>query len=723
MADIVLPPLAAGVALLWTALVWVNYWPPFAFELGDIPRAFWPVGISPDVRGIFDAFAGHLHHGIVAALILLAARGMGRPARRFLAAPSSPFLRLGLGLVIIGHAVLGLGLAGLLRPPLLWALAAAGAVAGGLPRRPFAFPPGLSRPFIIFVIAASLPALAGALAPEVTYDALAYHLGAPAQFLKIGKVVRLDHMFFSDFPLGLQMAYGAAMGLGGGGAAKLMHWALGFLCLAAAARLGERAGGYRAAGWAAAFTASAALVTTQMMKANVDLGVVLLTLAGLLVLLDARGSAGLLAAGICFGGAASVKLTGGLGIVAGLILVVMKAGRESSPSPAGRERESGPERVREPAEDIVRPASPPPSPSPLPFRERAQRGVLNGAIGMFLAGAALPLAAWLVRSWLFTGNPVYPFLWRVLGGLGWSAENAAAYRFDMTGTTSFNVQYPLATGRLAGPWLAFMHDRGGEAALGPFALTLVPLALWSWRRLSAPARAMGVFALAYWLGWFASVRDARFFLPAVPVAAAFIAVVLGGIAGAPGAVLRLACAASFAFAPFRAASVAYRTVNPAAVVWGAVPAGYFVEKLVPPPGSVRLARLASSPEAGGHVLVIGDVKAAEVAPRALYQSMFDTPHITAAVREEATSNRLAVWFKERGVGTVIYNRGGALYLKGQFGHFNWTSRERTVLKGFFERYLLPVREEKEKGETVMGLYRVAPRPGPRRPLPLPGDAE
>jgi hypothetical protein len=300
----------------------------------------------------------------------------------------------------------------------------------------------------------------------------------------------------------------------------------------------------------------------------------------------------------------------------------------------------------------------------------------------------------------------------------------------MTGPTSFNLQYHSIAGRLAGPWAMIMHDRGGEAALGPFLLFLLPAFLI--RRRDAAMRSaslVGVFTGAYWLLWFLTARDPRFFLPAWPAACALAAAAAcGAFTGMLGTCARLACVISAAFAPFYAASLTYRILNPGPVVWGAVPGDAYADRLIPPPGRYApLARAANlALDARERVLVVGDVKGALLKPWPVYPSMFDTPHLAAWVREADSSRRLMVKFRQHGVRAVFYNPGGAIYLRSHFGHFRYTDAQRRILLGFWERCLEPVHELREGSDLLMGLYRVRARPVPSRSRArgslLPGDS-
>jgi hypothetical protein len=315
-----------------------------------------------------------------------------------------------------------------------------------------------------------------------------------------------------------------------------------------------------------------------------------------------------------------------------------------------------------------------------------------------------------------TGNPVYPFL---LGGEGWGGFSAAAYRADMTGPTSFNLQYGSPAGALAAPWLFFMHDRGSGSALGPFVLTLFPLVLLVRGFLREKAARLSVFAGAYWAAWALSVRDPRFCLPAWPAACAVAGGALAAASGPAGAILRGASLLAALFAPPFAASVSFRQLNPGPCFWGAVSREDYEARLIPPPSSYVPAARAAGAVLGkaGRVLVVGDVKGALLAPLPVYSSMFDLSHLEKWVDESGTPGRLAVKFRQAGISGVLYNPEGAGFLRRQFGHFSFTPARRKVLSSFWSAGL-----EKAWSGSVYTVFRVGGlRRGTRPSALVPGE--
>ena len=140
-------------------------------------------------------------------------------------------------------------------------------------------------------------------------------------------------------------------------------------------------------------------------------------------------------------------------------------------------------------------------------------------------------APWYVKTFLYTGNPVYPFYYQIFGGRYWSAHNAALYAADQAkfglGKTPVDL--------LMGPWQATMErgiippTRGwifteyitSGFGLAPAVLALVLGAGWLTNGKKMPP----TFAPLLWFGagvylfWFFLMQQTRYLLPALPMLA------------------------------------------------------------------------------------------------------------------------------------------------------------------------------------------------------------
>jgi hypothetical protein len=348
------------------------------------------------------------------------------------------------------------------------------------------------------------------------YDVLSYHLQLPREWLEAGRLAPLPHNVYSFLPgyvEGAFMHVGAALfeqpspdapvlvaGMGRGAyAAQFLH--AGFVVLGAlltgalAGRVARRSGiGEPAARCAGAFAGALVLVTpwavvTGSLAYN-DMAALALLAGAALAGADDRvpGFRRGLVAGLLLGAAASVKPTAlllGAPLVGALALWTC------------------------------------------PPRAWA-RLVLAGT----LAGLVMTLP-WLVRNFLASGNPVFPFAASIfandLGGTGhWSAEQVARYgaghRFEggLFGALRLLV-LPDPTDPAGVRHRGAMHPQWGWV----FPLALVALvAGLATRRTHIAAFALGAALIAQLLAWALLTHvQSRFLIPLLPTAAA-----LGGLA-------------------------------------------------------------------------------------------------------------------------------------------------------------------------------------------------
>jgi 4-amino-4-deoxy-L-arabinose transferase-like glycosyltransferase len=323
---------------------------------------------------------------------------------------------------------------------------------------------GWSKLLLAFAILAGVLNLLGAVAPPFEYDELVYHLGAPAEYIKAGRILALPHNFYSDLPQLTEMLYLLAMVVRSDIAAKLLHWSFGILAATATYAVAARFWTRRTAMTAAAFFYCLPFVQDLSQTARIDLATTffsVLAMGGLLVTGASDGYLWLSA--LAAGGAVATKWPAVAVVLLPAIVYVL----------------------------VVR------------------RGVLAAAgYGLVACCCVVP---WAVKNWLCTGNPAYPLLNGIFGSPHWSAAQSALFaakhapRFDADGLKQFFglvVQYSF-----------------NEPGAIPLLLLTVPLVLLR-REVGRPLRrVIGLFSVAY-LGWYLlTFRPWRFLFPVFPLAA------------------------------------------------------------------------------------------------------------------------------------------------------------------------------------------------------------
>jgi hypothetical protein len=400
-----------------------------------------------------------------------------------------------LGLVFWTLAVFGLAALGALHGTGLAALATVATLLAlwvrwkgpSLPPTSQPAPPGASSPlwFVLLIGALLVASLLVGMGPDVSWDASVYHLTVPKLYVANRGFRPIPFNVYSNWPLGTEMLFAAAMLARDYVLAKLVHFGFGVLTLYALL-VGCREFDRPAAGWLAmAFFLANPWVAHELGIAYVDLAQGFFLLAGVLFALRAReegpgATPALLLSGICCGAVAGTKVTGvvSAGVIAALHLPRLVAARRG-----GR-----------------------------------LGGELRRSLVAFVLPAALVCAPWLAKAAWFTGNPVYPFLQERFGAPDWSAALAEQFgewqRSTGAGRTALDT--------LLLPFRVLLRtdpgDTGFHGSIGPLWIVLLPLSL-----VLGARRRMARYALAaaglQFLGWAFSSQQVRLLLPALPLLA------------------------------------------------------------------------------------------------------------------------------------------------------------------------------------------------------------
>ncbi len=439
-----------------------------------------------------------------AVFVVLAAAGLGARLVRFFRLGTSrkdegqisllerALFGAGLGLGVFSLVTLLLGLAGVLNR-LIFFFALIAFFALGI-KELFALVSGLksglrqtrlslfSLILIAFVALFLVLLFLAAFMPPMDYDDLEYHLGAPAQFLKSGRINFLKYNVYSNFPLNAEMLYLLSMTLLGSPTSgailgKIINIFLALFTTLAIYAFGRRFFSSRAGlAGAAVFFISPWTLGLSAMRAYVEMGLAfytILAIYSLFIYLDRGGGkeriGWLVISGIFTGIAMGYKYP------AALFLALPLFGGTLF----------------------------------FTFRQGARR-VLSRA-GLFLAAALLVFSPWLVKNFYYTKNPTYPLAFKTFGSNQWDAERDARWR---------KAHSPGGFGLidLKGKAKVF-RQRVGEGRISPALLFFIPFAflLSKFRKKGLLLLALIVYSLVVWFCF--THRIDRFLFPVLPIAA------------------------------------------------------------------------------------------------------------------------------------------------------------------------------------------------------------
>jgi len=231
-----------------------------------------------------------------------------------------------------------------------------------------------------------------ALTPTLDPDGLAYHLTAPKRWLASGTVGYLPTYFVTNAPMGVEMLFAIALSLDGDAAAKLLHFALGCSGAVGLYYAGSRCGGKVLGALAATLFlvgpfGVAPLLGCAYLEGVTSFAMIASSLAWI-VWFRTREAPWLRTAALLAGIAVSFKLTSALFPVA-LGGVTLAVSWDSS---------------------------------------RERRGAFVRVLRDLLPAALLivvPVAPWLVRSAVLTGNPFFPLFAGLIPSRDYSPAMAA----------------------------------------------------------------------------------------------------------------------------------------------------------------------------------------------------------------------------------------------------------------------------------------------------------
>jgi hypothetical protein len=451
----------------------------------------------------------------LALAIFAAAGGWGHLAFRRLLPPDTPaglaaITSVALGLWLLATALLAAGalVPGALSGILWWPVIILGvALALWAARRPLA---GARLParlpveallVLLLAVAAGFWA-AGATVPQGYigrgnnsgdfYDVVSYHLQVPREFYEAGRIGFLPHNTYSNYPLGGEMLFLLGMILRGGAfagafTATFTHGLWGALAVAALWTALPAASPWRqrAAGILAATAPIAIYVGWLAFVELSELAYLALAIAWLMQWRSRPGARSAVLVGLLCGGACATKYLS-LGLVAAPVLAVMLAMAAAS---------------------------------------RPPRALRHWLLACLLC--LLPLAPWLVRNIVNTGNPVFPLATGLLGRAHWLPESTA--RWNAAHAAPAWADKPAHLAAAAGD----VHGFGVALPVG--ALLAAVWILVRWRRAAPLDRAcLGIGLLQVILWSLATHMPTRFLIPAIVPMAILAGGLLARLAPLPG---------------------------------------------------------------------------------------------------------------------------------------------------------------------------------------------
>lgn len=402
---------------------------------------------------------------------------------------------IGLGLGVLAYLVLAVGLAGLL---FSWTLLAIIVVMALVSLREISqvlmdvvnslrsravFKLKTSDGLIaVSMVSLGAIALIASLAPPsgMDWDGLAYHFAIPKMYLAKHAIFYVPFISHSNFPFLTEMLYTIGLSLGSTSIAKLFHFTMYISSAMAVYALGRRHVNRLTGSIAAVLFMSIPVVLWEAGLAYADITTALyITLAAYAALnWEQNGSSRwLVVCGLMCGFALGTKVLSAVPTAALCIWILVSSWRSG----------------------------------------KWGRGV---SLALITGGIALLVGSpWYIKSYIYTGNPVYPFLYNIFGGRYWNQADADMYR---------NAQLAFGMGRslrdlLLVPWnlamngFRFFDNKAVCGLIGAAFIGLIPVGLLA-GKLNKTVLKLGFVLAAFLAAWFILMQQSRYLIGVLPLA-------------------------------------------------------------------------------------------------------------------------------------------------------------------------------------------------------------
>ena len=441
----------AGLALLWFVFVLTHYylqlWQLLAHWSWTLPT----IPALPELPYARESLNRAIDGLGSMALLMLSATllglGLGRGLRwNYESWGEQLPVAAALGIGCFAYLGLALTAFGWYRPSLLWLLIALPLLAAGLwlLLRGANALPSLALPcapqrsewlWLSCITLAAAMTLIAALAPEREYDALWYHLAYPQRFLAQGRLVDLPHDYVSLYPMTWELWFGYGLAFGGQTAATLLHFACLPLTAIVVYQIAQRYVPEASPWLAVALFVTIPTVMWEASTAYIDLALAFhtaLIVYSVLRYAEQRQRQWLLIAALNLSLALATKHLALviLGITCiGLVLLLW-------------------------------------------YTEHDLWRALKPAVALGCLSLILPLP-WYLRSFLASGNPVFPELYSLFGAPSerWTVETERTLHHFLE---HFGPPRTFAN-LVTLPWHMTIHAAAYHGALGPLFLLLLPL--------------------------------------------------------------------------------------------------------------------------------------------------------------------------------------------------------------------------------------------------------
>lgn len=323
--------------------------------------------------------------------------------------------------------------------------------------------------FVIFI----LLNLIAVFAPPSEMDTLSYHLAVPKLYATSHKIYYIPDIPYSNFPFFTEMLF--TLGLFHSSSLAIMFtffFSIGTVL--AIYLLTKRFISAKAALLASIIFYSLPIISERSSQALVEIPLTFYTIVSFYALfkwMESKSQRWLIVSAVFSGFVASIKLNGTFHIIIVSCIVIYWLLAKCKAS----------------------------------FKTTLKALFIYGGIAIII------VSFWYIKSYIYTGNPVYPFMYKLFGGEYWS-HYLSEYQAEAL------ANYGIGNGILDYiflPWNITIHGAAFDSFTGisPVFLGFLPLLFFIIREKLDKAKYLLFYSLVFITIWFFSSQQARFLLP------------------------------------------------------------------------------------------------------------------------------------------------------------------------------------------------------------------
>lgn len=311
-------------------------------------------------------------------------------------------------------------------------------------------------------------------------------------------------------------------------------------------------------------------------------------------------------------------------------------------------------------------------------------------LGLYILSTLVVGSPFYIKNWILTGNPLYPFLYEIFGGIGWDTDQARQYDLFLRnlGMGRGLVDYLLL------PWNLSFHAKMNspvfDGILGPIFILTLPFAI-GIRNIPNTLKMTVVYCGLTFLFWAANVHQIRYLMPIFP----FLAIMTGYILGyyrhhrAIFCMLLVFIVASLGFNGYHIIKD-FQAINPIPVLTGRENRDAFLHRTIPAYGMFKYIN-THLPE-NSRIFFIYMKGQGYLCDRSYYtDSMIESHTMDKILSGATTPGQVYQELKNRGFTHILYD---ILYVLGDRSPFS--ERNRDLFIAFQSRHLELVKTSKER---------------------------